>query len=210
MTIILIGLFIGLICGLAGAKRVGFVSGWTTLLNASVSMYLAIYIAPIVVDSVSIVARYTYGPVICTFVLAAVLFAILGRICSTVTGDLKIAMPKVIETLGGGAIGFINGMLLWGFLCLLLEISPAADSSIVKDTCRDPAEISRMWKASVGTSVAVLSTISCQGNAEPLGDKVEAMKAVSQRKERSKPLPTTTEDSATPEGDANSVPASGG
>jgi hypothetical protein len=206
--IILIGLFVGLICALAGAKKAGFVSGWTTLLNASVAMYLGIYATPIVVNSVSIVAEHTYGPVLTAFLVSVIMFAILNTISAAVTGDLKIAMPRLLETLGGGAIGFVNGMLLWGFLCLLLEISPLADSSVVRDTCRDPAEISQMWQASVGTSVAVLNAVSWQSNAEHICDMVDEMKAVAKPKEKAMPRPA--EDTAPAEGDVNSPAASGG
>jgi hypothetical protein len=208
--ILLIGLFVGLICGLAGAKKAGFVSGWTTLLNASVAIYLGVYITPIVVGSVSIVGQQPYGPVLTALIASVALFVILSTITSAVTGDLKIAMPKLVETLGGGAIGFVSGMLLWGFVCLLLEISPLADSSVVKDTCRDPAEISQMWKGSVGTSITVLNAVTLQANAEPLPDMVEAMKAVAKPKEKEKASPAPSETPAAAEGETYPAPTSGG
>lgn len=194
-------------CGIAVAKKAGFVSGWTTLLNASVAIYLGIYVTPTVVESVSYIADFSYGAMLTAFVVAVILFTILNTIASTVTGDLKIEMPKMIETLGGGAIGFLTGMLLWGFLCLLLEVSPLADSAMVKDTCRDPAEISNMWKGSVGVGVAVLNTVSCQSNAEPLADVVKQMKAVASPKPKNKPAPTPPEETAPTESDPNSSPA---
>jgi hypothetical protein len=197
--VLLIGLFIGLICGLAGAKKAGFVSGWVTLLNASVAIYLGIHIAPIIVGSVEVVAKFPYGAALVAMIVSILMFAILGAVASAVTGDLKITMPRLLETLGGGAIAFINGLLLWGFICLLVEISPLAESSIVKDTCRDPAEISQMWKASVGTSVSTLDVISWQSSAEDLGNIVSDLKKYAKPEKPKEAAPEPRPETSTPE-----------
>lgn len=206
MVILLIGMFIGLISALAGAKKAGLVAGWTTLLNASVAMYLAVYITPAIADSVAIVANFPYGAVLAAFLIAVIMFAILNAIASAVTGDLKIAMPRLVELLGGGAVGFINGMLLWGFICLLLDISPLADSSIVKDTCQSPTEISQMWKGSVGASVAVLNTASWQSgtSSQDLCNIVTGLKDIAKPKTKAKPAPVPDESSESIEPDPNS------
>jgi hypothetical protein len=205
MTILLIGCLIGFICAIAGAKKAGFVSGWATLLNASVSMYLAAYITPTLVASIPIASEYTFGPVLLALIIAILAFAILNTIYSAVTGDLKIAMPRLVETLGGGVLGFLNGLLLWGFLCLLLEMSPLMNSSLVKETCRDPQEIRQMWSSSVGTSMAVLNAASCQDSPAPLGKVVDAMKAVANPKPKPKPRPTPAQDNVETTEEPNST-----
>jgi hypothetical protein len=205
--ILLLGLFIGLVSGLIAAKRTGLVSGYATLLNSSVAMYIAVYVTPVVVESVDLISQYSYGPVLCALLICVISFAILSTICSTVMGDLKIVMPKPVDTLGGGAMGFMSGMLFWGFLCLLLEVSPVSDSPMMNSICQDPQEVTTMWTASVGTSISILNTITLQDEPYPVAKAVKAMKPV-------KAVPPKATDTPAPETDAakdaNAAPGSAG
>jgi uncharacterized membrane protein required for colicin V production len=200
--ILLIGLIIGLICGLIAAKKVGFVSAWAKLFNTGAAVYIAVYMTPTIAASSSIVGQSAIGPVLCAGILAIVMFVILNTICSAIMGDLKIEIAKFLDSLGGGVLGFANGMLVWGFLCLLLWISPLAESSFVTQTAA-PEEIKQMWNSSVGPNVAILGFLSCD-SPRPIDKVVERIIEIN------KPKPEKTETSSQAEAvqDQNSPAAS--
>jgi uncharacterized membrane protein required for colicin V production len=193
--ILLIGLIIGLICGLIAAKTAGFVSAWARLFNTGVAVYIAIYMTPTIAASASIVGENAIGPVLCAGILAIVLFVILTTICSTIMGDLKIGMAKLLDSLGGGILGFANGVLMWGFLCLLLSISPLAKSSFVEQMS-DSKEVEQMWNSSVGADVAILGFLSCQDSPRPLVKVVDTIMKISAPKPKPKTAQPEPEEAA--------------
>lgn len=161
--ILLVGLFIGLICGLVAATKAGFASSWARLLNTAVAVYVAVYATPTIASSAAIINEHFWGAVLCAFILFVMTFIILNAICMVIMGDLKIEMPKLLDTLGGGILGFANGVLAWGFICLLFCISPLAGSSTAKQLC-SPDEVKQMWSSAVGTNMAVLDFVTMQDN----------------------------------------------
>jgi|GEM_PF-3177525 len=192
--LLLVGLVIGLICGLAAAKAAGFVSSWVRLFNTAVAVYVTVYTTPMLVSSVTLINEHTYGPVLSAIVISVVTFIILNSICMVVMGELKIEMPKLLDGLGGGAMGFANGMLVWGFLLLLLSISPLAASSMVKQVCSED-EVQQLWLSSVGTSVAALDFITFQNEPPSLCKVVEQLAKAAQPKPKpGKEKPATPTD----------------
>jgi uncharacterized membrane protein required for colicin V production len=203
--ILVIGLIIGLVCGMIAAKKAGFVSAWARLFNTGVAVYIAVYMTPTIAASASIVGQNAIGPVLCACILAIVMFVILNTICSTIMGDLKIEMTRLLDSLGGGVLGFANGMLVWGFLCLLLCISPLAESSFVKQTTA-PEEVMQMWNSSMGANVAILGFLSCD-SPRPVGKVVEAIKKMSEPKPKLKTgQPETNVDGAVQDSNSPAEP----
>ncbi|HSV26767.1 MAG TPA: CvpA family protein, partial [Sedimentisphaerales bacterium] len=165
--ILLFGLVMALICGLLAASKAGFVSSWTRLLNTAVAVYLAVYLTPTLGSSFAFIGEHPYGAVLCALAVALVTFIGLNAICGLILGDLKIEIAKVVDAVGGGVMGFVNGLLLWGFICLLLWISPVAD--FVMDghiSSRD--EVQQMWYSSIGTNMAVMNAVTFQSRPQPL------------------------------------------
>ncbi len=184
IMILLIGLFIGLVCGLLAATKAGFVSSWTRLFNTAVAVYISVYMTPMIASSTAIVNEHHYGAVLCALVLFVVTFIILNAICMVIMGDLKIEMSKIFDAVGGGAIGFANGVLVWGFLCLLLSISPFAKSSTTSQIC-SADEVRQMWCSSVGANMAAIDFVSFQNPRYTLPEVVE--KIVTEGMPRPKP-----------------------
>jgi uncharacterized membrane protein required for colicin V production len=196
--ILLVGMFIGFLCGLVAAKTAGFVSSWVKLLNTAVAIYVAVYMTPMIAASVSVVSEYACGSVLCALVISVITFLVLNAITMTIMGDLKVTMPRLVEMLGGGGLGFLNGMLVWGFICLLLAISPLAKSSFMQQNC-PPEEIEQMWKSSVGTSMAILDFVSFQDVSQSLPKVVDIILKTSQPKPpKSKPIEPPAESEEQP------------
>jgi uncharacterized membrane protein required for colicin V production len=172
IMILLIGLFIGLVCGLLAATKAGFVSSWTRLFNSAVAVYIAVYLTPMIASSTAIVNEHHYGAVLCAIVIFVVTFLILNAICMVILGDLKIEMSKIFDAVGGGVMGFANGVLVWGFLCLLLCISPLAKASMTSQIC-SPDEVRQMWCSSVGANMAAIDFISFQNPKYTLAEVIE-------------------------------------
>jgi uncharacterized membrane protein required for colicin V production len=172
IMILLIGLFVGLVCGLVAATKAGFVSSWARLLNTAVAVYIAVYMTPTIASSMSIVNERSWGAALCALMVGLVTFIILNAICMVIMGDLKIEMPKILDAVGGGVMGFANGILVWGFLCLLLSISPLTESSTVKQLY-SPDEVEQMWRSSVGANMVALDFISFQSDPHEISKVVE-------------------------------------
>jgi uncharacterized membrane protein required for colicin V production len=203
--VLLIGLFIALICGLLAAKSAGFVASWIKLFNTAVAVYIAVYMTETMVIRSQLVREHACGAVLCAAVLGILVFVILNTICMVIMGELKVEMPRLLDRLGGGAIGFLNGMLLWGFLCLLLAISPAAESSFVMQML-DKDEVEQMWNSSVGTTMTILDFASFQDASHSLPEIVKKVKQAGKPVAGPKPATEEPKEVEEPAADSNLSP----
>ncbi len=114
------------------AVKVGFYGMWAMLFNIVISVYLAIYLRPVVIKIPGL------GNTSCTDALAMIgsaiaVFLILHGISYTfLTGQLVPSFPKVFNTLGAGILGFLAGFLLWSFLALLVCVTPVSQNAFIK------------------------------------------------------------------------------
>ncbi|MHC4741778.1 MAG: CvpA family protein [Planctomycetota bacterium] len=108
-----------------GVKR-GFYEMWTMLFNVVVSVYTAIYLTPVIVDTLPGAGDTSYGTAFTLTALAVGLFFVLGITSLTLfTGRFKVAFPKMLDNLGAAVLGFLGGLLIWSFIALVISASPA-------------------------------------------------------------------------------------
>jgi len=116
------------------AVRMGFYEMWVLLFNIVVSVYVAVFLAPIVAefapggDELS-----SYGTALSMIVLAGGCFAILqGLSYVFLTGQFSIPFPRVFDILFSGGLGFLAGFLILSFVALVLATTPLAERDIVR------------------------------------------------------------------------------
>lgn len=114
------------------AIKLGFYQTWTLVFNIIISIYLAVYLRPIVA-SIPAVGNASYSDALAMVIVALASFLILCGISYTfLTGQFSVSFPKVFDTLGAGLLGFLAGFLVWSFLSLLIYITPASQNTFVK------------------------------------------------------------------------------
>lgn len=116
------------------AVRMGFYEMWVLLFNIVVSVYVAIFLAPVVAEfAPSGDGLSSYGTALSMILLAGGCFAILqGLSYVFLTGQFNIPFPRVFDILFSGGLGFLTGFLILSFVALVLTTTPLAESDIVR------------------------------------------------------------------------------
>ena len=115
------------------AIKLRFYQTWTLVFNIIISIYLAVYLRPVIINIPAVgYTPYSNAMVMATVALAS--FLILHGISYTfLTGQYNISFPKVFDVVGTGLLGFLAGFLVWSFLSLLIYITPASQNTFVKE-----------------------------------------------------------------------------
>jgi hypothetical protein len=115
------------------AVRMGFYQSWGLLFNIVISIYLAIFLAPLVADWAPTTGGGAgYGIMLSLIALAGGCFAILyGLSYVFLTGQFSIPFPKVLDILVAGSFGFLSGFLIWSFVALVVTASPLAQHKVL-------------------------------------------------------------------------------
>ena len=116
------------------AIKMGFYETWAMLFNIAVSVYLGVSLMPILVELVPSAAGNTpYGSALTIFGIAIGAFLILHGISFVFfTGQFSVSLPKVLNIIGAGFLGFVTGFLVWGFVSFLVSTTPIFKVSYLK------------------------------------------------------------------------------
>jgi uncharacterized membrane protein required for colicin V production len=116
------------------AVKRGFYETWALTFNVLISIYLAIFLGPIITDIVHAAGDTPYGNALAMMAIAIASFLILHAISYTfITGQFSISFPKIFDTLGTGFLGFLAGLLIWSFVALLIRTTPISQNSFVEE-----------------------------------------------------------------------------
>lgn len=117
------------------AVRIGFYEIWCLFVNVSVSIYVAIFLAPIVIDLVPATGGLSaYSTTLSMIVLAGGCFALLyGFSYVFLTGQFSVPFPKTFDILLGGGLGFLTGFLVCSFVALVFTATPVARGDCFND-----------------------------------------------------------------------------
>jgi hypothetical protein len=115
------------------AVRIGFYETWVLFFNIVVSIYLSVFLTPILADLVPTAGEAGfYHVALCMLVLAGGCFALLqGLSYVFLTGQFHIPFPRVFDVLFSGMLGFVAGFLVLSFAALALTTTPLANHQIV-------------------------------------------------------------------------------
>ncbi len=115
------------------AVRLGFYASWVLLFNVVISIYVAIFLAPLIMDFAPIGGGAAlYGTALSMLVLAGGCFAILqGLSYVFLTGQFNIPFPRTFDIVLSGVLGFVSGFLILSFVALVLTTTPLAQQKVV-------------------------------------------------------------------------------
>ena len=124
--ILVAGLFVWFAVG------IGFYEMWVMLFNIVISIYLAVFLRPIIVN-IPAVGDTPYSNALTMIAIALASFSILHGISYTfITSQFKVSFPKIFDTLGAGFLGFLAGFLVWNFVSFLIFITPISQDTFVR------------------------------------------------------------------------------
>jgi hypothetical protein len=116
------------------AIKIGFYETWAMLFNIVISIYLAIYLTPIIADILPTTINTHYCITLTTTALAAAIFFILhGITYALFTSQFRITFPRIFDIPFAGFIGFFAGFLVLSFIALLICVSPISKNKFVNE-----------------------------------------------------------------------------
>lgn len=125
--ILVAGLFVWFAVG------IGFYEMWVMLFNIVISIYLAVFLRPIIVN-IPVVGDTPYSNALTMIAIAIASFSILHGISYTfITSQFKVSFPRIFNTLGTGFLGFLAGFLVWNFVSFLIFITPISQDTFVRE-----------------------------------------------------------------------------
>ena len=114
------------------AVRMGFYETWALLFNILVSIYVSIFLAPVVAEFVPMPGSASWCMALSMVVLAGGCFAILhGLSWVFLTSQFSIRFPSVFDVVFSGILGFVAGFLILSFAALALSTTPLVEHKIV-------------------------------------------------------------------------------
>jgi hypothetical protein len=120
------GLFIWL------AVRIGFFEMWTMLFNIVISVYVAIFLTPVIMNVAPAAGDTSYGHALTLAAVATGTFLLLFGISYVfLTGQFSVAFPKVFDILFAGILGFLAGSLVFSFAALIVTVTPLSQNRLM-------------------------------------------------------------------------------
>jgi hypothetical protein len=116
------------------AVKIGFYETWTMLFNIVISIYLSLFLTPVITTMVPAASDTAYGNALTLITVAAGAFLILhGVSYSFLTGRFSIWFPRPVDNVGSGLLGFLGGLLVWSFVTLVISVSPLSQAGFARD-----------------------------------------------------------------------------
>jgi len=116
------------------AVKIGFYETWTMLFNIVISIYLSVFLTPVITTMVPAASDTAYGNALTLITVAAGAFLILHSVSySFLTGRFSVWFPRPLDNVGSGLLGFLGGLLIWSFVTLVISVSPLSQTGFVQD-----------------------------------------------------------------------------
>ena len=113
--------------------KIGFYEMWATLFNIVISIYVAIFLTPVILDIVPEAGDMPCCNALALLVLAIGTYLILyGITYIFLTGQFKVSFPKIFDILFTGVLGFLAGSLVLSFIALLITTTPISQNRFVR------------------------------------------------------------------------------
>ena len=115
------------------SMKIGFYEMLAMLFNIVISIYVSIFLTPVILDIVPEAGDIPCSNAFASAVLAVGTFFVLyGITWVFLTGQFKVSFPKLFDTLFTGVLGFLTGFLVLSFAALVITITPISQNRFVK------------------------------------------------------------------------------
>lgn len=115
------------------AMKIGFYEMWAMLFNIVISIYVAIFLSPIILDIIPEASDIPCSNALALAVLGVGTFFVLyGITWVFLTGQFKVSFPKSFDILLAGVLGFLAGFLVLSFAAFVITITPISQNRFVR------------------------------------------------------------------------------
>lgn len=122
------------------AAQVGFFASWIMLFNLVLSAYLAIFVGPLILDSIPATTDTPYGYALVLLTVGIATLVTSYAICYTcLSGRLRVEFPHLMDKIGAGVLGFLGGFLVTSFLGFAVSLTPLPEMDSLKPLGLDAA-----------------------------------------------------------------------
>jgi hypothetical protein len=103
------------------------------LFNLVLSAYLAIFVGPLIVDSIPATTDTPYGYALVLLTVAIATLVTSYAICYTcLSGRLRVEFPHLMDKIGAGVLGFLGGFLVSSFVGFAVSLTPLPEMDALK------------------------------------------------------------------------------
>jgi uncharacterized membrane protein required for colicin V production len=115
------------------AVKIGFYEILAMLFNIIISVYVAIFLSPVILDIIPEAGDIPCCNALALAVLGAGTFCLLYGITYVfLTGQFKISFPKSFDIILAGVLGFLTGFLVLSFAAFVITLTPISQNRFVK------------------------------------------------------------------------------
>ncbi len=174
--------------------KLRFYQTWALVFNITISIYLAVYLQPVIGNISALGDDTPYSIALTMIVIASVSFLISHGISYIfLTGQFNVSFPKLMDSIGAGLMGFLGGLLVWSFLSLLLYVTPASKNTFLRgigftDKFQQ-SSISYISRFCNLVNVAASSQHKESSAEQTIGKLLKSSESKAQEKTREKPKP---------------------
>jgi hypothetical protein len=115
------------------AVETGFYGSWILFFHVVLSAYLAVFLTPFAAIHLPAATAPPLGYALTFLSTAVATFAIAYGACFVLlSGRMRVELPKVLDVLGAGFLGFLAGFLVSSFVTLAFCLTPWARTDFCK------------------------------------------------------------------------------
>jgi len=115
------------------AVKVGFYETWVLLFNLVISIYLAVFLRPVIEHFIPLASETMYGDALIMLAVAIGVFVLLYGISYVFfSSQFNVPVPRIFDVVGSGFLGFWAGLLIWSFVTILISVMPISQNSFLQ------------------------------------------------------------------------------
>ena len=115
------------------AVKVGFYETWVLLFNLVISIYLAVFLRPVIEQFLPIASDTRYGDALIMLAVAIGVFVLLYGISYVFfSSQFNVPVPRIFDVVGSGFLGFWAGLLIWSFAIIIISVMPISQNSFLQ------------------------------------------------------------------------------
>ena len=114
------------------AIRKGFFETMVMFFNIVISVYVSIFLTPVIIKLFPAANDTSYGNSLSLMVIAIGTFMVLYGIAYVfLTGQFKVKFPKIFEIIFAGLFGFFIGFLILSFAAFVMTVTPISQNRFI-------------------------------------------------------------------------------
>jgi len=156
--------------------RMGFYMAWQSLFNSLIALYVGVMLTPRLVGLVPDIGASGYHAAACVTGIAVLVFILLETVTACfLTGISDVVFPRIFQTIGAAALGFVLGYVVVSFVLFIIYVMPFSRASFMRYVF--PPGQQPVCVAAVTHACGFVDSISLQYRKDAIADVVDWLTA---------------------------------